>query len=475
MRTPKSLTGLVIDRRSPLYDQARLEYNTGLSQAHPLYIVFCQNVQDIRNAVRWARRHRVPVRARSGRHSYENYSVVDDGVVIDVSPLNDVSLDPESGLATVGAGTELLPLYQALWDQGPATIPGGTCASVGIGGLTLGGGFGLTSRLFGLTCDALESLEMVTASGDIVRANSTENRSLFWASCGGGGGNFGIVSSFTFKTFPIGKVTTFIVQWPWRQLTEVMKAFQRWADPEWLDRRVSPVLNATSERTGQVVLEGEFVGPPDQCERVLAPLLEDAPPNSVSLRHIDFIDAAHLFSGVAPPNPPPGFTPLSGLMLPHPFSNDDHKMFKNTSAYQFRPFPDEAVDTVVRWLAHAPGANDLVEMDVYGGAVSDRGNHDTAFPHRQGVRSILQYQAYWDDPSEAFAHIRWVEDFRRAMLPWTRDSYINYMDRNVRPWPEGYYNGNLKRLLHVKQAYDPHDVFDFPRGLGRLIHPCGLL
>jgi FAD/FMN-containing dehydrogenase len=311
MRRCDTLTGLVIGRDSPLYNEGRLEYNTGIRPACPLYIVYCQDVHDVQNAICWARRHSVPIRVRSGAHSYEGYSVVDGGVVIDVSPLNQVVLDGESGRATIGAGAALLPIYQALWDRGRVTIPGGSCPTVGMAGLTLGGGFGLVSRLFGLACDALESLHMVTTSGEVVLASDEVHRDLFWASCGGGGGNFGVVTSFAFRTFAVDKVTTFFLGWPWSQLGPVMRAYQVWADPVRLDARVVPLLTFTSQQVGHVVVVGEFVGPPDELEAILAPLVAQVPPVQESVKYRDYIDAVYYFAGVKPPTAPPGFEPLS--------------------------------------------------------------------------------------------------------------------------------------------------------------------
>jgi FAD/FMN-containing dehydrogenase len=201
MKIPKTLTGLVVDRCSPLYNEARMDFNSRFSLC-PRYIVFAQDVHDVQTAILWARRHNLPLRARSGRHSYEAYSLVNGGLVIDVSPLNKVILDRKKGRATIGAGANLTTVYTELWNQGKVTIPGGSCGGVGIAGLTLGGGFGLISRLLGLTCDALVSLEMVDANGRIIHASPNENADLFWASCGGGGGNFGVVTEFTFNDTP---------------------------------------------------------------------------------------------------------------------------------------------------------------------------------------------------------------------------------------------------------------------------------
>lgn len=471
LEAPQTLTGLVVDRHSPLYDEARKDYNAGLSPFFPKYIVYCYDVHDVRNAVRFSRAHHLPIRARSGGHSYEGYSLVDGGVVIDVSLLRRVELQPARGAAVIGAGAELLPIYQQLWDRARVTIPGGSCPTVGIAGLTLGGGFGLISRLYGLTCDALRSLEMVDADGRVIRASAQENEDLFWASCGGGGGNFGIVTSFTFQTFPVDKVTIFTLSWDWTDLRSVVKAFQTWADPYGLDRRVVPILKLTSQQAGQVAVVGEFVGPLQEMLALLVPLTAAAPPRSVRLQYEDYIDAVYFFGGVTPPPPPLG--DLKDLLLPHPFSDQPHEKFKNTSAYQFDPFPDAAIDTMIHWLSTAPQPATLVQLDAYGGAISDIGNDATAFPHRKGVRSSLQYQAYWEHDAQAEENIRWVEGFRRAMLPWARAAYVNYIDQDIRCWPEAYYDDNLRRLLRVKRAYDPRNVFNFPQGLGQLVGESG--
>ncbi len=467
LEAPQTLTGLVVDRHSPLYDEARKDYNTGLRPFFPKYIVYCYDVHDVRNAVLYSRAHHLPIRARSGGHSYEGYSLVDGGVVIDVSLLRRVELQPDCGTAVIGAGAELLPIYQELWDRQRVTIPGGSCPTVGIAGLTLGGGFGLISRRYGLTCDALRSLEMVDADGRLIRASAERNEDLFWASCGGGGGNFGIVTSFTFQTFPVDKVTIFTLRWDWTDLRSVVKAFQVWADPRALDRRIVPILKLTSQLAGQVAVVGEFVGPPEELRALLAPLVGAAPPRSVGLKYVDYIDAVYFFAGVAPP--PPELGGLTGLLLPHPFSHEQHEKFKNTSAYQFDLFPDAAIDTMIHWLSIAPQPATLVQLDAYGGAISDIGDHATAFSHRRGVRSSLQYQAYWESNVQAEENIRWVEGFRRAMLPWAHAAYVNYIDQNIRRWPEAYYDENLRRLLRVKRMYDPHNVFNFPQGLGQLV------
>src|SRR5215212_3156672 len=221
------LTGRVIWPQDPSYDEARQSFNARFSR-FPSAIVVCDNMSDVRNAIRWARQEEVPLRARSGGHSYEAFSVVDVGLVIDVGGLTGVEVDASRGEAVIGAGVRLLDGYRRLWEHG-VTIPAGTCPSVGIGGLTLGGGIGFLSRQYGLTCDNLVAVELVDADGQTLRASEEKHPDLFWALHGGGGGNFGIATAFTFRVHPIGDVVTCTVTWPWDDTPEVLDTWQRWA------------------------------------------------------------------------------------------------------------------------------------------------------------------------------------------------------------------------------------------------------
>src|SRR5262249_14573795 len=168
------------------YDLVRTDFNLRFD-VHPRAILFACNTDDVAQGVRWARDQGIELRARAGGHSFEGYSLVDDGLVIDISPIAHVKVSSDNGTAQIGAGISLGDAYRKLWDAGRLAIPGGTCGTVGLAGLTLGGGFGLLSRRRGLTCDALLEVEMVTADGDVVRASESQNSDLFWALRGGGG------------------------------------------------------------------------------------------------------------------------------------------------------------------------------------------------------------------------------------------------------------------------------------------------
>src|SRR5580765_3179112 len=204
--------GAVVVRGDAAYDQARVLYDTRFDRYKPEAIVFCESLADVQRTVRWARKHRVRIVPRSGGHSYGGYSST-SGVIVDVSRLNGVALG-SGGRAVVGAGARLIDVYNGLWQHG-RTVPAGSCPTVGIAGLTLGGGVGLASRKFGLTCDNLLEATVVLANGSAVLANTHQHPDLYWALRGGGGGNFGIVTRLVFRTHPVGQVATYSLEWPW--------------------------------------------------------------------------------------------------------------------------------------------------------------------------------------------------------------------------------------------------------------------
>ena len=180
-------------------------------------------------AVQWAVSNGVPLRARSGGHSYAGFSTLSGGVQLDLRNLRGISVDTRNRTATIGAGSQLIDVYAALAAHG-VTIPAGSCPSVGIAGHALGGGMGLAGRQFGLTTDNILSAQIVTADGRVRTASSKSNPDLYWALRGGGGGNFGVVTSLTLRVHPVpGTVAGFIVNWPWSQAANALAAWQAWA------------------------------------------------------------------------------------------------------------------------------------------------------------------------------------------------------------------------------------------------------
>ncbi len=447
----EGLTGRVVLPGQPDYDEARRCYNGRVSLL-PAAIVFCRHAWDAANAVRWARRRGLPLRARSGRHSYEGYSCVDDGVVVDVSPMRHIHIDRARRTVRVGAGVTLLELSEALWEHRLA-LPGGSCPTVGIAGLTLGGGYGLLSRSLGLTCDNLLAVEMVMADGRVLHADVRRHADLLWACRGGGGGNFGVVTAFTFRVHPISQVSIYNIVWDWTALEDVLNAWQGWAPV--VDGRLTSILKLRAQATGTVSSVGQFVGPPEELAALLKPLSGLGTPQEVSVESVPYMDAVHIFAGLRPDY-------RRWRMDWH----RDHMPFKNASDYADRPLGSEAARTLQHFLGTAPSSGCLVQFEAYGGAISQVPPTATAFPHRAGVLCNLQYQAYWNRPEEAPANLAWVRQFRQAMRPYvTGAAYANYCDADLKDATEAYYGPNRARLARIKTLYDPQDVFLFPQSI----------
>src|SRR5215212_2828807 len=208
------------------HGSASLVYNTRFDGRRPDAVVQVRDTADVAAAIRWANRFDVPLVARSGGHSYAGYCTTNDGVVLDLSRLRGIRVN--HGRATVGPAAKLIDVQRALTRHG-VTVPSGSCPTVGIGGLTLGGGHGLAGRRFGLTSDNLLAARIVTADGRVRHVDADTNEDLYWACRGGGGGNFGIVTSLTLRTHRVSRAAYFFVSWPWSQASEAIAAWQRFA------------------------------------------------------------------------------------------------------------------------------------------------------------------------------------------------------------------------------------------------------
>ena len=446
----RALAGDLVTPSESAYASARLLFNRRFDGVRPRAVAFCANATDVEKAVRWARKHGVRIAARAGGHSYGGYSL-GSGLVVDVSRMSRISVDARARTATIGAGARLIDVYRELWKHG-LTIPGGSCASVGIAGLALGGGVGFSSRKLGLTSDNVRGLRIVTADGRARNANRSRHGDLFWACRGGGGGNFGIVTSFAFRAHPVSNVATFAIDWPWQDALEAVAAWQRLA-PRAPDALFSVLSLSDSDRP-RVGAAGQFFGSEAELRALIAPLANAGRPTRVNVRTRSYMDATLAWAGCSDVE-----------------CRTERATFAAKSDYANRPLSRDAIQTLIRRIdAHAANpalGRGSVLVDSYGGAINRVPKAATAFVHRDALFS-LQYLAYWDPGQPAAPNVAWLRGFHGAMRRHVSGfAYQNYIDPDLRTWKHAYYGANLRRLVAVKRRYDRADVFRFRQSIPR--------
>jgi FAD/FMN-containing dehydrogenase len=439
----RSIRGDVVQRGAAGYNTARLLYDTRFDGVKPQAIAYCESLADVQKTIRWARKHGVRIVPRSGGHSYGGYSTT-SGVIVDVSRLHAISVTA-SGRAAVGAGAQLLAVYTALAARG-RMIPGGTCPTVGIGGLAQGGGIGLSGRKYGLTSDNLLEATVVLADGTVAVANAQQHQDLFWALRGGGGGNFGIVTRFVFRTHPASDVTTYSLEWPWSDAKAVVQAWQQLA-PHAPDELAS-VLNVSAAAGGGAAITsaGQFFGSEAALRSLLAPLANAGSPTRYTTTPRTFLGAVHYFAG----------------------GGGGRSTFAAKSSIGTTPLPAAGIDALLHQIESkrtAGTGSGIVLLDSWGGAINRVPKGKTAFVHRDALFS-LQYLGYWSAGEAAAPNIAWLRRCHAAMRPYLSPfAYQNYIDPDLLAWPHAYYGSNLPRLRQVKRRYDPHNVFHFRQSI----------
>jgi FAD/FMN-containing dehydrogenase len=448
----RGLSGRLIRPGEASYDDARKLFNAAYDTIRPGGIAYCANPSDVAECVNFARRLGMPVTSRSGGHSYAGWSS-GTGLVIDVSAMNTITA--ADGRAVIGAGARLVDVYDRLAAKG-VSIPAGSCPTVGIAGLTLGGGLGVVSRKYGLTCDVLESLQIVTADGRLLTCDATHNPDLYWASRGGGGGNFGVAVSFTYRTHSTQDVTVFFLHWPWSKAANAIRAWQAWApsapDAMWSN------LHLTKEPTLDLQIGGLYLGDRAACERLLRDLVDrvGSAASSTWVRGESYHHAMMIMGGCSTMSVAqchrPGSLPgenRSGRVVRDRFGAKSH--------IAYGPLSSAGAKALAGQVAKA--GSHAVLLDALGGAVGRVRPDATAFPHRAALFSV-QYVAHGADRAA------WLRGAHAAMRPYLGDhAYVNYIDAGLTGWRQAYYGPNADRLARVKAAYDPGRTFRFPQAI----------
>jgi FAD/FMN-containing dehydrogenase len=457
----RAIDGEVVLPGSADYESVRKPVMARFEHLRPAAVVRCATPADVAATLAVAGELRLPTAIRSGGHSVAGRSST-DGIVLDVTPMRAVAVAGD--VATVGAGARLGDLYDVLALHG-LTIPAGCGPSVGIAGLTLGGGLGILGRKHGLTCDHLLRAQVVLADGRIVECDEQHEGELFWALRGAGGGHFGVVTSLVFRTLPAPVITVFHLTWPPAAAAAVVQAWQAWAPaaPDELDATLRLSAAGDGERAPGVDVVGSVLDGEADAEELVGELVGrvGADPVAASRRHLPHraakghleslgsIEDRHEWSGLEQPRP-------------------DHLYTK--SEFFRRPLPGETVAALVEHLTQGlpPGQSREVDFLPWGGAYNRMPADATAFAHR-GERFLVQHLVMIGAdaaPAERDAARDWLARSWALLHPWGSGAvYPNFPDPDLQDWARAYHGPNYERLRRVKAAYDPGGFFRFHQSL----------
>jgi FAD/FMN-containing dehydrogenase len=466
----RDLSGRLVRPGAAGYDAARELFDPRFDGIRPAGIAYCRTPHDVATCLGFARKYGVPVAARSGGHSYAGWSST-TGLIIDVTSMAAVNVHTASGTAAVGAGARLIDMYNGLAAHGRA-VPGGSCPTVGIAGLALGGGVGVVGRAYGLTCDNLVAVQIVTADGQVRTCDARHMPNLFRACRGGGGGNFGVATSFTFRTHPISGIVLFFLSWPWARAAKVISAWQAWAphgpDQLWSNLHLAAAPGGSTPR---IQVGGTYLGSVAEAASQLAKLYAavGSDPSSHFLESTSYLHAMLVEAGCASLDVNechlPGQAPGGRLARQPQYAKSD---------FFTRPLTGTAIGTLlsgVENLQKTPGAangSGGVAFDAFGGAINRVGPGASAFVHRNAL-FLAQYTTGWPSGAAAAAVARqhaWLRTFYGSLRPYASgQAYQNYIDPDLTTWRQAYYGANYPRLAQVKAAYDPARLFRFPQAV----------
>ena len=442
-RLDSDLAGSVLLPDDPGYDDARAVWNATIDR-RPALIVLCASDNDVVRAIGFAREHSLPLSIRGGGHHIAGNAVCDGGLVIDLSGQKDVEVDPEARRVRVAPGATLADVDRATQVHGLA-VPVGINSTTGIAGLTLGGGFGWLSRKHGLTVDSLVAADVITADGRKLTATATENADLFWA-LRGGGGNFGVVTRFTFALHPVGPdVLSGLVVYPLDRGREILARYRELMTtmPEdanvWVVLRKAPPLPFLPESVhGRpvVVLAMIYTGDPGEGESVLAPFREIGEPLGEHVGVQPFTDWQSAFD--------PLLTPGARNYW------KSHNLTK---------LADGLFETALSYAENLPSPQCEIFLAALGDGVTRVAPEATAYAHRD-AQFVMNVHGRWETTAEDERCIGWARAFFDAAAPYaSAGAYINFMTDDETDRVKSAFGSNHARLAWIKRKYDPDNVF----------------
>jgi len=468
------LAGTLVRPTDPSYEVSRQLYDFRYDGVRPQAIAYCESVSDVQRCLEVARESAIVPRPRCGGHSYGGWST-GEGLVIDVTRMASVSASAAGARATIGSGARLVDVYAGLASAGVA-LPAGSCPTVGISGLTLGGGQGVVGRSLGLTCDRLTAVEMVTADGTLrhcAAGSGGLEGDLFWASRGGGGGNFGVVTSFDFHTAPVPALVTFTLSWPWAAAPDVVSGWQSWAPgaPDEIWSTLLLIAHPGGTGSSPVVrVNGSYTGGAGAASGLVNGLVSavgSAPSSQSMYTPPDYLSAMLYEGGCSGLN-------VAQCHLPSQTAGGQltRKPAIGASDYVDKPLTAAGIGVIVDFVnrrqADPRVGEGGAQFDAYGGAINRVAPGATAFAHRSALAGIQRSSSFsmTDSAAVIAAGRRWLDDFTRTLRPYVSGgSYVNYQDPDLAGYAQAYYGSNLERLRAIKVKADPQRLFSFPQAI----------
>jgi FAD binding domain/Berberine and berberine like len=438
-----SFNGELVRPGDATYDEHRSVWNGSIDRS-PALVARCTGEADVAAALGFARNSDVPLAVRGGGHSFPGHSTCDDGLVIDLSPMKGIRVDPEAGTVRAEAGVLLGELDAATQQHGLA-VPAGFITHTGLAGLTLGGGMGWLQRKYGLTIDQLLAANVVTAGGEPITANDTENPELFWG-LRGGGGNFGVVTEFEFRLNPVGpQVLAGPIFWPIEESPDLLRFYRDWvADaPDELTtivfhRKAPPVDFVPPELHGQlvVIVTSCWAGDIDEGEKMIRPLREFGSPALDLCRPKPFLEHQSMFDPTFP-----------------------HGRWYYMRSCDVAELTDEVIDIAVEHSNRIRSPLTSFPIWQQGGAVSQVGEDDTAFNGRSAGHTF-NITAVTEDEQGFDEERQWVREFWSALEPYHTSVYVNFlMEEGEERVREAYGAERYDRLRELKRRFDPDNLF----------------
>ena len=415
------------------YEVARRVWN-GMIDRRPLGIARCTSPDDVHAVIAFAKLQGMPVAVRGGSHNIAGNATCDEGLVIDLSPMSSIDVDRRSGRARVGGGATIGQFDAATQRLGLATT-GGIMPSTGIGGFTLGGGLGVLMRSYGLACDNLLSADVVTADGRRVRASSDEHADLFWG-LRGGGGNFGVVTSFEFELHEVGPLLTGRLAHSWSSARTALRFYRDFVAQAPDGLVVYQSLGTDDDGQPKMFMRSVYNGPVAEGLSIVAPLRRFGSPSLDEFEPMAYVDVQKMVEPAFPPG-----------------------RFNYWKANFVDDLSDELIDILVDSFSRVPSPDSMIALEQMGGAVARVPSDATAFEHRQAAFSLLILSG-WDDPADSDVNVAWTRDVWERTRPLSSSGvYVNYLGTEGDQRVRDAYGVNHARLREVKRKYDPDNFF----------------